>query len=166
MRRQPARAILALTLCLATLFTSVSGLAGGAVLCVDGDGCIAVEFAHAQHRNCHADHHHHDHGDACCEGDDHHAGCDGSGDVSATRVEPTDAGEPCNDVTLGARDFLKARRPDSDGGLFRFDLPTPAFTSALPASPDLSVPLPGDSPPHGGKPRAEMISLRATVLLV
>lgn len=49
-----SRTILTLVLCLTVLASGATGLAGGMVLCVGADGCVAVEVAHTTHV-CHCE---------------------------------------------------------------------------------------------------------------
>lgn len=145
----PLRIGTTLAICLAVLIGSSLGLNKGMVLCIDGDGHLALESAHEQHLRCHE------------EGSDHlpHEFPSG-GEHGELHV----ALEACFDGAIGTVHLRSAAAPS----LRPADFPAAPY-KVLPHL-DLQLLLSGDwrwaDSTSGAIPRPEIACLSAIVLLV
>ncbi len=145
----PLRLGTTLAICFAVLVGSSLGLNKGMVLCMDGDGHVALESAHEQHLRCHD------------EGADH---LPHEFRVGAEHGELHAALEACFDGTIGKLHLRPAAAPSLRPADF-------------PAAPHLNLPSPelqlsltrhrtAVDPESGAIPRPEIACLNAIVLLV
>lgn len=138
-----------LTICFAVLIGSGLGLNKGMVLCIDGDGHLALESAHEQHLHAHkeiSDHLPHE----FPSGGEH-------GNLHA-------AIEGCFDAMVGSIHLRSAAPPS----LCPTDFPAAPYL--ISPNPDLQLSLVGDwrraDSPSGAIPRPEIACLSAIILLV
>lgn len=144
----PLRVGTSVLVCFAVLAGSCLGLNRGMVLCIDGDGHLALESAHEQHARCHE------------EGSDHHPH---EYPAESDHAELHAALEACFDATIAKFNLRSGSAP-------------PLHPSEFPIAPHLILPdlrhasvLPpfrcADSN-SGGIPRPEVACLSTVVLIV
>jgi hypothetical protein len=144
----PLRIGTSLLVCFAVLAGSCLGLNRGMVICIDGDGHLALESAHEQHARCHE------------EGSDHHPH---EYPVGSDHAELHSALEACFDAAIAKYTLRSASAPV-------------LHPSEFPIAPHLIVPdlQHASVPPHsrranstsGGFPPVEVACLSTVVLIV
>jgi hypothetical protein len=144
----PLRIGTSLLVCFAVLAGSSLGLNRGMVICIDGDGHLALESAHAQHARCHeedSDHHPHEY------------------PAESEHGELHSALDACFDAAIAKFNFRCVSAPR-------------LHPSGFPIAPYLILPdlQQASVPPHsrradstsGGIPRPEIACLSTVVLIV
>lgn len=145
----PLRIGTSLTICFAVLIGSGLGLNKGMVLCIDGDGHLALESAHVEHARCHA------------EDADH---LPHEFPVDGEHAELHAALETCFDAAVGSVHLRSANPPS----VRPCDFPAPPYV--IRPNPRLQLSLFGSSSKadsaSGAIPRLEMTCLSSIILLV
>jgi hypothetical protein len=145
--RASVRTITVSLLCLVTFVASATGVSAGRVICTDWDGCISVETRHPPHGGCHSEDHH---------GDDHN-----------DAPEPEQGDPSCQDrMTSGLLSERTTTSLDA-ARLFALAPPVPTLIAdgCSPQCDALSGPAATRFGDVAGVPRAEVVGLRAIVLL-
>lgn len=144
----PLRIGTSLLICFAVLTGSCLGLNRGMVICIDGDGHLALESAHEQHARCHE------------EGSDHHPHEYPAG---SEHPELHSALEACFDAAIPKVTFRSGTVPP----LRPFEVPVAPVLLLPDLAPECSHPrFRWADSSSWGIPRPEVACLRTVVLIV